>query len=33
MAGPGAYELRLTLDGNTATGRLVVRPDPILAER
>lgn len=33
MAVPGAYELRLTLDGNTATGRLVVRPDPILAER
>jgi photosystem II stability/assembly factor-like uncharacterized protein len=32
-AEPGMYTLRLTLGGETATGRLVVRQDPVLAER
>jgi len=30
---PGTYLLRLTLAGETATGSLVVRPDPILSAR
>jgi photosystem II stability/assembly factor-like uncharacterized protein len=32
-ADPGTYTLRLTLGGTTATGHLVVRPDPILTGR
>ncbi len=32
-AEPGTYLLRLTLGAETATGRLVVRPDPALAAR